>query len=107
MADVTGAEIDAGLDFRSGYVRRVVDDVPDVLFAALPAIHLDGPKAVGKTETALQRAQTVRRLDRPEVRAAALADADVMLLGDPPILLDEWQRVPALWDAVKAAADSD
>jgi predicted AAA+ superfamily ATPase len=49
----------------------------------------------------------VRRLDRPEVRAATLADADVMLLGDQPILLAEWQRVPALWGAVKPAADSD
>jgi hypothetical protein len=43
------AEIEAGWDFRSGYVRRVVDDSLDELFAALPAIHLDGPKAVGKT----------------------------------------------------------
>ena len=42
-------------DFRSGYVRRVVDQELDELFGDLPAILLDGPKGVGKTETALAR----------------------------------------------------
>lgn len=94
-------------DFASGYVRRVVDAELDALLPALPALHLDGPKAVGKTATALQRSATVRRLDRPEDRAIAEASADVALDGPPPVLLDEWQRVPALWDAVKTAVDSD
>ena len=48
---------------KRGYVRRVVDDELDLLFSQLSAIHLDGPKGVGKTTTALQRCQTVRRLD--------------------------------------------
>jgi len=94
-------------NFRSGYVRRVVDAELDTLLAQLPAVLLDGPKAVGKTATALQRAETVHRLDRPGVVSVAEADPDVLLAGPRPVLLDEWQRVPALWDAVRTAADND
>lgn len=45
------------------YRRRVVDHELDELMAGLPAVALEGPKAVGKTATALRRAATVYRLD--------------------------------------------
>ena len=77
----------------------------DELFAALPAITLEGPKGVGKTRTALQRAKTVRRLDDPEAVAVARADPAALLAGEPPVLLDEWQRVPEVWDLVRRAVD--
>lgn len=93
--------------FTSGYVPRVIDGELDRLLPALPAIFLDGPKGVGKTSTCLQRAATVRRLDKPAQRAIAEADPDAALAGDTPVLLDEWQRVPAVWDAVKRHVDSD
>lgn len=89
------------------YVHRMVDDDLDELFGPLAAVLLDGPKGVGKTETALQRARTVRRLDDPAVRQIAEADVDVPLEGQRPVLLDEWHHVPALWDAVKRAVDRD
>lgn len=89
------------------YIRRIVDDDLDELFGQLPAVLLDGPKGVGKTETALQRARTVRRLDEPSVRQIAIADVDAPLDGQRPVLLDEWHHVPALWDAVKRAVDRD
>ena len=94
-------------DFVNGYVRRVVDAELDELFLELPAVWLDGAKAVGKTATALQRARTVRRLDVPAEREIAEASLGVALSGPPPVLLDEWQRVPAVWDAVKAAVDGN
>jgi predicted AAA+ superfamily ATPase len=94
-------------DFSAGYVRRVVDAELDDLIDALPALWLDGPKAVGKTATASQRATTIRRLDRPAVRQIAESDPELALAGQPPVLLDEWQRLPAVWDAVKAAVDAD
>ncbi|MGH3441982.1 MAG: TIGR00730 family Rossman fold protein [Nitriliruptorales bacterium] len=78
-----------------------------MLLLALPAILLDGPKGVGKTSTALQRAQQVWRLDDPAQRAVAEADPAVVTSGEPPILVDEWQRVPATWDAVRRAVDAD
>lgn len=87
------------------YLRRVIDDVLDDLFQGLGAIAIEGPKAVGKTATALQRAQTVRRLDEPGSASLARADPARVLEGEPPVLLDEWQHVPAVWDAVRRAVD--
>lgn len=87
------------------YHRRVLDDELDELVTALPAIALEGPKGVGKTRTALQRAATVRRLDDPAVLAIAEADPRLLLDGPRPVLLDEWQRLPEIWDAVRRAVD--
>ena len=50
--------------FLGNYRRRIVDDEMDYLLAELPALLLDGPKAVGKTETARQRAKTFVLLNR-------------------------------------------
>ncbi|MEX0599096.1 MAG: AAA family ATPase [Rhodothermales bacterium] len=88
------------------YLRRIVDDELDELLPALPAVALEGARGVGKTETALQRAVTVYRLDDPAQQAIAEADPEQLLQGDPPVLLDEWQRVPAVWDSVRRAVDS-
>ncbi len=89
------------------YIRRIIDDELDELFASLAAISIEGPKAVGKTQTALQRASTVRRLDDPLQASLIQADPARVTVGDPPILIDEWQRVPATWDAVRRAVDAD
>jgi hypothetical protein len=89
------------------YVRRVIDDEIDELFMGVSAIAIEGPKAVGKTATALQRARTVRRLDEPGQAALARANPARSTDGEPPVLLDEWQRVPEVWDAVRRAVDAD
>ena len=93
-------------DFAAGYVRRIVDDELDDLVPQLPAIMLDGPKGVGKTETALQRAQTIWRLDDTAQLAVIEADPGIVSTGTPPVLVDEWQRFPAAWDTVKRAVDA-
>jgi len=87
------------------YRRRSIDDELDELLGALPALALEGPKGVGKTATAQRRAATTVRLDEPAQRQIAEADPGRVLAGDGPVLLDEWQRVPALWDAVRRAVD--
>lgn len=87
------------------YIPRIVDRELDELLPQLPAIALEGPKAVGKTETARRRAQTIHQLDDPAQRAIAQADPARVLTGTPPLLIDEWQRVPAVWDAVRRAVD--
>jgi len=91
----------------SKYQRRVVDDELDVLLPALPALSLEGPKGVGKTETALRRAVTVHRLDDGAQRAIATADPSRLALGARPVLLDEWQRLPEAWDVVRRAVDAE
>ena len=97
----------AARDFTGGYVRRVVDTELDELFPQLPAILLDGPKGVGKTATARQRARTVRRLDVPAEAAVVVADPNVIADDVGPVLLDEWHRIPATWDAVRRFVDDD
>lgn len=87
------------------YRRRVVDDRLDGLLGGLPAVSIEGPKAVGKTETALQRAVTVHRLDDENERAIAAADPKLLLDGETPILIDEWQRLPESYDRVRRAVD--
>jgi predicted AAA+ superfamily ATPase len=94
-------------DFRHGYVRRVVDAQLDALLPQLPALLLDGPKAVGKTATAEQRARTVWSLHRPAVAAAVAADPIAAIEADPLVLFDEYQRVEPLWDEVKDYVDRD
>jgi predicted AAA+ superfamily ATPase len=89
----------------NGYRRRVLDDEIDAIIGALPAIAIEGPKGVGKTRTASQRAGTVWRLDDPAVLAVAEADPMRLLDGTPPVLLDEWQRLPEVWDLVRRSVD--
>jgi len=87
------------------YQRRIVDDELDELILSLPAIALEGPKGVGKTRTAEERARTLHRLDDPAQLAVAQADPPRLLEGERPLLIDEWQRLPQVWDLVRRAVD--
>ena len=89
------------------YVRRVVDDYLDELLPHLPAVALEGAKGVGKTSTAQQRAATVLRLLDPGQRQTIAADPTVIRHLPKPLLLDEWQLEPALWNHVREAVDED
>jgi uncharacterized protein len=88
-----------------GYRRRILDEELDELSRDLAAITLEGAKAVGKTATASQRARTIHALDDPDQRAIASADLDRVIDSPPPVLLDEWQYLPAIWDKVRRAVD--
>jgi uncharacterized protein len=89
----------------ASYRRRIVDDEFDELVRELPAIAIEGPKGVGKTRTALERAATVHRLDDPAELAVARAEPARLLEGERPVLVDEWQRLPEVWDLVRRAVD--
>jgi uncharacterized protein len=89
------------------YAPRIVDSELDELLPGLPAIALEGPKAVGKTETARRRVSRVVEFDDPGQAAIARADLKRVIGGEKPVLLDEWQHFPAVWDAVRRAVDSD
>ena len=88
-----------------GYHQRIVDEELDELMASLAAIALEGAKGVGKTATAGRRARTIRSFDEPTQLTLAGADARRALDGEPPVLLDEWQRLPEIWDRVRRAVD--
>lgn len=87
------------------YRPRILDVELDELLGSLPALAVEGPKGVGKTETASRRAATIHQLDNPARLALAEADPGRLLDAEKPILLDEWQRLPEIWDLVRRAVD--
>ena len=89
------------------YLRRVVDGELDALLPDLAAISLDGPKGVGKTLTARRRAASVIALDDADQVALLAADPGRIARLPTPVLIDEWQRFPAVWDLVRRQVDED
>jgi len=73
---------------------------------ALGAILIEGPKACGKTATASQVAKTVIQFDKDDTaRAQVTLDPDALFAGEPPILFDEWQLEPTIWNRVRRQVD--
>jgi predicted AAA+ superfamily ATPase len=88
------------------YRHRVVEDELAALLDASGAVLIEGPKATGKTETASRFAKSSVRLDVDEVsRQAASIDPALVLPGEQPRLIDEWQLVPEIWDHVRRSVD--
>lgn len=87
------------------YRRRVLDDMLDELQPHLRALSIHGPKGVGKTATAMQRAVSVVDLSLPAQREILTADPSVLTRLPGPVLVDEWQRLPEVWDQVRRAVD--
>jgi predicted AAA+ superfamily ATPase len=89
-----------------GYIPRIVDDEIRPRLAAFGAVVIGGPKACGKTRTAREHAASEVLLDVDQAaRAAAAIDPKLLLEGDTPRLIDEWQLEPALWNTVRRAVD--
>jgi uncharacterized protein len=89
------------------YQRRIVDDELDEIFPHLAAIALEGPRGVGKSATAERRAATSIYLDDPAQLALLAADPGRLNSASPPVLIDEWQRLPYSWDLVRRSVDAD
>jgi uncharacterized protein len=89
------------------YQPRVVDRELDELLDGLPAISIEGPKGVGKTATAERRAQTVFAMDDDAQRQLLRADPARLDRSPTPVLVDEWQREPPVWDLIRRSVDRD
>jgi len=88
------------------YLPRVVDAELDERMSSSGAVLIEGPKGCGKTETASQRATSVVRFDtNAAARAQVGLDPDGLFDDPTPILFDEWQRVPEIWDHVRRHVD--
>lgn len=88
------------------YLPRLADRLLDDRLAAMGAVLIEGVKGCGKTETARQKAASEVLLDiDPEAERRAAIDPGLVLDGAAPRLLDEWQRTPRIWDAVRRAVD--
>jgi len=88
------------------YYPRIADGFVLDGLRGLGAVVLEGPKACGKTETARRHAASEVLMDVDvDARDAARVDPRLILDGPTPRLIDEWQRSPGVWDAVRRAID--
>ncbi len=90
------------------YLRRHLDEQLDRLMSVHPAVLLAGIRGAGKTTTASRSTKSMVRLDDPRQAAAVRGDPEAILAGaETPLLIDEWQRVPEVWDVVRLMVDED
>ncbi len=93
-----------------GYLPRIVDKLLEERLNAKGAILIEGPKWCGKTTTAKQIAKSFISIDRPDMtkqyQQLAEISPSVLLEGEVPRLIDEWQIAPNLWNAVRYEVDN-
>ena len=88
------------------YIRRIIEDDLLEKMAASGAVLIKGPKSCGKTETAKQYANSILKMDRdPQVSAMMATNPQLLLEGDTPRLIDEWQEQPEIWNYVRHEVD--
>jgi uncharacterized protein len=88
------------------YQKRIADSELEARLKSIGAVLIEGPKACGKTETARQQAASEVLLDVDEAaRKAADINPGLILEGETPRLIDEWQVEPKIWDHVRREVD--
>ena len=94
---------------RGEYLPRVADGLLTQALQSSGAVQIKGPKWCGKTATAERQSASQVFMQDPDRSATLLALADtkpsLILRGEEPRLIDEWQMAPQLWDAVRFAID--
>ena len=90
------------------YLRRHIDGRLARLLEVHPACLIEGVRGAGKTSTAERLAAATLRLDHPHTAEQMAHDPEVVCASLPsPVLIDEWQRIPEVWDAVRRMIDVD
>lgn len=91
------------------YLKRIADRILQERLESSGAVLIEGPKWCGKTRTALENSKSHLFMQDPDRAVSYLKAADtkpsLLLKGDTPRLLDEWQTAPVLWDAVRFMVD--
>ena len=91
------------------YKNRVIDEQLKFMLTASGAVLIEGPKWCGKTTSAKIIAKSMIEMDEPKNRISNINFAkiapEIILDGEVPRLIDEWQVAPVLWDAVRHEVD--
>ncbi len=94
---------------KAKYKKRVIDSLVEKYLKTFGAICIEGPKWCGKTWTSSYHSKSEYLIGNPENnfqnRSLAELSPSLVLEGDTPRLLDEWQEVPPIWDAVRYIVD--
>lgn len=91
------------------YIKRIVDDEINLKLSIVGAVEIKGPKWCGKTTSAKQIAKSVLEMQNPDVGnnyiELAQNKPSLLLEGEKPRLIDEWQLAPKLWNAIRYSVD--
>lgn len=94
---------------KSDYKKRIIDEVIEQYLKVSGAICIEGPKWCGKTWTSSYHSNSGFLVGDPKNgfsnRQLAELDPSLILQGDTPRMIDEWQEVPSIWDATRAGID--
>ena len=94
---------------RKDYRPRLIDNIIDSYLEAFGAVCVEGPKWCGKTWTSSYHCKSEIMLGNPDGnfqnRQLAQMSPSLVLEGETPRLIDKWQEVPQLWDAVRYKVD--
>lgn len=93
------------------YIKRIIDKELKRKLSSSGAVYIKGPKWCGKTTTAKQFAKSVLEVQNPDNIDNNIELANnkpsLLLIGDKPRLIDEWQIIPKIWNAVRYAIDQN
>lgn len=88
------------------YIKRIIEEDLLEKLSASGAVLIKGPKSCGKTATAKQYAKSVLEIDRDkQVPIIMATNPQLLLVGDTPRLIDEWQEQPEIWNYVRHEVD--
>ncbi len=91
------------------YRKRIADTVLEEKLEETGAVLIEGPKWCGKTTTAEQKARSIVYLSNQQIvdqyKNLVEINPALALAGDAPRLIDEWQVIPEIWDAVRFEVD--
>ena len=94
---------------RQKYLPRIIDDKIEEYLKIIGAVCVEGPKWCGKTWTSSYHSKSAIYIGDPagnfQNRQLAEMAPTMILEGDIPRLIDEWQEVPTIWDAVRYKVD--
>lgn len=94
---------------KASYKPRIADRILARKLAGKGAVLVEGPKWCGKTTTAQQQAKSILDLGDSAILPQSLRMMEIspktLLQGDTPRLIDEWQTIPPLWDAIRSEVD--
>ena len=95
---------------KKNYYPRVADSQLDFLLSAAGAVLIKGPKACGKTTTAMIKAKSFIAFQNKDLKSLydnmMLNKPSIALHGENPRLIDEWQMYPVIWDCVRTEVDN-
>ena len=90
---------------KNEYIDRLVDKKIEEYLSVFGAISIEGPKWCGKTWASLNHANSVSYLDDESTKQKAELSLDLILNEDRPQLIDEWNLIPKVWDAIRRKCD--